>query len=162
MDTKKIMKKLQKKPKQTLKMERQELQDSQAVLRVRQRELDRRLTELKSDLDVARKAKQNDNVILLESQIKGIEDDISKISDSYRKNAEVLEIYSKVLKNDKEGKATGVGAAVGAITGLGALVLGGLSLKKAYQSDIDGTMKNKGVLDVFNRLNPLRILGNRK
>lgn len=162
MDTKKIMKKLQKKPKQTLKMERQELQDSQAVLRVRQRELDRRLAELKDDLDAARKAKQNDNVILLESQIKTIEEDISKISDSYRKNAEVLEIYSKVLKNDKEGKATGVGAAVSAITGLGALVLGGLSLKKAYQSDIDGTMKNKGVLDVFNRLNTLRILGNRK
>lgn len=160
MDTKKkIMKMLEKKPKQTLKMERQELQDSQAVLRVSQRELDRRLSELKGDLDAARKAKQNDTVLLLESQIKSIEDDISKISDSYRKNAEVLEIYSKVLKNDKEGKATGVGAAVGAVTGLGALVLGGLSLKKAYQSDLDGSMVNKKVLDVFNRLNPLRILG---
>lgn len=160
MDTKKkIMKMLEKKPKQTLKMERQELQDSQAVLRVRQRELDRRLTELKDDLDAARKAKQNDTVLLLESQIKGIEDDISKISDSYRKNAEVLEIYSKVLKNDKEGKSTSVGAAVGAVTGLGALGLGWLSLKKAYQSDLDGSMVNKKVLDVFNRLNPLRILG---
>lgn len=160
MDTKKkFMKMLEKKPKQTLKMERQELQDSQAVLRVRQRELDRRLTELKGDLDAARKAKQNDTMILLESQIKGIEDDISKISDSYRKNAEVLEIYSKVLKNDKEGKSTSVGAAVGAVTGLGALGLGWLSLKKAYQSDLDGSMVNKKVLDVFNRLNPLRILG---
>jgi hypothetical protein len=75
------------------------------------------------------------------------------------KNAEVLEIYSKVLKNDKEGKSTSVGAAVGAVTGLGALGLGWLSLKKAYQSDIDGSMVNKKVLDVFNRLNPLRILG---
>ena len=160
MDTKKkFMKMLEKKPRQTLKMERQELQDSQAVLRVRQRELDRRLTELKSDLDAARKAKQNDTVILLESQVKGIEEDISKISDSYRKNAEVLEIYSKVLKNDKEGKSTSVGAAVGAVTGLGALGLGWLSLKKAYQSDLDGSMVNKKVLDVFNRLNPLRILG---
>ena len=160
MDTKKkFMKMLEKKPRQTLKMERQELQDSQAVLRVRQRELDRRLTELKSDLDAARKAKQNDTVILLESQVKGIEEDISKISDSYMKNAEVLEIYSKVLKNDKEGKSTSVGAAVGAVTGLGALGLGWLSLKKAYQSDLDGSMVNKKVLDVFNRLNPLRILG---
>lgn len=158
MDTKKIMKKLERKPKQTLKMERQELQDQQAVLRVRQRELDRRRVELKADLDTVKKAKQNDNVILLEGQIKSIEDDISKISDSYMKNAAVLEIYSKVLKNDKEGKATGVGAAVGAVTGLGALGLGWLSLKKAYQSDIDGSMVNKKVLDVFNRLNPLRLI----
>ena len=158
MDTKKIMKKLERKPKQTLKMERQELQDQQAVLRVRRSELERRRVELKADLDAAKKAKQNDNVILLEGQIKSIEDDISKISDSYMKNAEVLEIYSKVLKNDKEGKATGVGAAVGAITGLGALGLGWLSLKKAYQSDIDGSMVNKKVLDVFNRLNPLRLI----
>lgn len=158
MDTKKIMKKLEKKPKQTLKMERQELQDQQAVLRVHRSELERRRDELKGDLDVARKAKQNDNVILLESQIKSIEDDISKISDSYMKNAEVLEIYSKVLKNDKEGKSTSIGAAVGAVTGLGALGLGWLSLKKAYQSDLDGSMVNKKVLDVFNRLNPLRLI----
>ena len=160
MDTKKkIMKVLAKKPKQTLKMERQELQDQQAVLRVRRSELERRRTELKSDLDTAKAAKQNDNVILLESQIKSIEEDVTKISDSYMKNAEVLEIYSKVLKNDKEGKSTSVGAAVGAVTGLGALGLGWLSLKKAYQSDLDGSMVNKKVLDVFNRLNPLRILG---
>ena len=158
MDTKKIMKKLERKPKQTLKMERQELQDQQAVLRVHRSELERRRTELKNDLDAAKKAKQNDTVILLESQIKSIEEDISKISDSYMKNAEVLEIYSKVLKNDKEGKSTSVGAAVGAITGLGALGLGWLSLKKAYQSDIDGSMVNKKVLDVFNRLNPLRLI----
>jgi hypothetical protein len=158
MDAKKIMKKLERKPKQTLKMERQELQDQQAVLRVHRSELERRRVELKADLDTAKKAKQNDNVILLEGQIKSIEDDISKISDSYMKNAEVLEIYSKVLKNDKEGKATGVGAAVGAVTGLGALGLGWLSLKKAYQSDIDGSMVNKKVLDVFNRLNPLRLI----
>ena len=158
MDTKKIMKKLEKKPKQTLKMERQDLQDQQAVLRVHRSELERRRDELKGDLDVARKAKQNDNVILLESQIKSIEDDISKISDSYMKNAEVLEIYSKVLKNDKEGKSTSIGAAVGAVTGLGALGLGWLSLKKAYQSDLDGSMVNKKVLDVFNRLNPLRLI----
>ena len=159
MDTKKIMKKLERKPKQTLRMERQELQDQQAVLRVRKGALDIRRTELKNDLDAAKKAKQSDNVILLESQIKSVEEDISKISDSYMRNAEVLEIYSKVLKNDKEGKATGVGAAVGAVTGLGALGLGWLSLKKAYQSDLDGSMVNKKVLDVFNRLNPLRILG---
>lgn len=158
MDTKKIMKKLERKPKQTLKMERQELQDQQAVLRVHRSELERRRTELKNDLDVARKAKQNDTAILLENQIKSIDEDISKISDSYMKNAEVLEIYSKVLKNDKEGKSTSVGAAVGAVTGLGALGLGWLSLKKAYQSDIDGSMVNKKVLDVFNRLNPLRLI----
>jgi hypothetical protein len=160
MDTKKkFMKMLEKKPKQTLKMERQELQDQQAVLRVHRSELERRRVELKSDLDTAKKAKQADTVILLEGQIKSVEEDISKISDSYMKNAEVLEIYSKVLKNDKEGKSTSVGAAVGAVTGLGALGLGWLSLKKAYQSDIDGSMVNKKVLDVFNRLNPLRILG---
>lgn len=158
MDTKKIMKRLEKKPKQTLKMERQELQDQQAVLRVHRSELERRRAELKNNLDTARKAKQNDTVILLESQIKSIEEDTSKISDSYMKNAEVLEIYSKVLKNDKEGKSTSVGAAVGAVTGLGALGLGWLSLKKAYQSDIDGSMVNKKVLDVFNRLNPLRLI----
>ena len=125
MDAKKIMKKLERKPRQTLRMERQELQDQQKVLRVRRDELDKHRQDLKDDLDVAKKAKQTDTVTLLESQIKGIEEDISKISDSYMRNAEVLEIYSKVLKNDKEGKSTGIGAAVGAVTGLGALGLAG-------------------------------------
>lgn len=157
-NTKKIMKKLERKPKQTLKMERQELQDQQKVLRVRRSELEAHRDLLKGSLDAAKQAKQNDNVIMLESQIKSVEDDISKISDSYMKNAEVLEIYSKVLKNDKEGKSTSIGAAVGAVTGLGALGLGWLSLKKAYQSDLDGSMVNKKVLDVFNRLNPLRLI----
>ncbi len=158
MDTKKIMKKLERKPKQTLKMERQELQDQQKVLRVRRDELDKHKRDLKDNLDVAKKAKQADAVTLIESQIKSLEDEISKISDTYMKNAEILEIYSKVLKNDKEGKSTSIGAVIGAVTGLGSLVLGGLSLKKAYQSDVDGTMVNKKVLDVFNRLNPLRLI----
>lgn len=158
MDTKKIMKKLERKPKQTLKMERQELQDQQKVLRVRRDMLDRHKQDLKDDLEVAKQAKQADTVTLLESQIKSLEEDISKISDTYMKNAEILEIYSKVLKNDKEGKSTSVGAVIGAVTGLGSLVIGGLSLKKAYQSDVDGTMVNKKVLDVFNRLNPLRLI----
>ena len=159
-DTKKIMKRLAKKPKQTLKMERQELQDQQKVLRVRRDELDRRKQELKDDLDLAKQAKKSDTVTLLESQIKSVEDDISKISDTYMKNAEILEIYSKVLKNDQESKSSSIGAIIGAIVGLGSLGLTGLSLKKAYQTDVDGTMKNKGVLDVFNRL--IRTLGNRK
>jgi hypothetical protein len=51
MDTKKkFMKMLEKKPKQTLKMERQELQDQQAVLRVHRSELERRRVELRAIL----------------------------------------------------------------------------------------------------------------
>ena len=111
-DTKKIMKRLAKKPKQTLKMERQELQDQQKVLRIRRDELDRRKQELKNNLDLAKQAKQSDTVTLLESQIKGLEDDISKISDTYMKNAEILEIYSKVLKNDQESKSSSIGAII--------------------------------------------------
>lgn len=159
MDTKKLMKKLERKPKQTLRQERQELQDNQKILRVKKAELEARKAQLLENLDLAKKAKKADEVTYLESVIKMTKDDISEVSESYMKNAEVLEVYSKVLKNDKEGKSSIVGATVGAVTGLGALGLGWLSLKKAYQSDLDGSMVNKKALDVFNRLNPLRILG---
>ena len=161
-DVKKLTKKLEKKPKHTLKAEREELQDIQKNLRVRKEALATRKDELQDDLNLAYKANDGDSITLLEHQIKTTKDEIDMVSQDYKANAEILEVYSKVLKNDADGRASNIGAIVGAVSGAGALVLGGLSLKKAYAADNDGTMKNKGVLDFFYRLNPLRILGGKK
>ena len=161
-DGKKIMKKLQKKPKRTLKMERQELQDIQEVLRVRKGELEAHKDRLKDDLVSACKANDGSSIALLERLIGSIKDDIDKISKEYKENSDILEVYSRVLKNDADARSANAGAIVGAITGAGALILGGMSLKKAYHADEEGTMKNKGVLDFFYRLNPLKLIGGKK
>lgn len=161
-EVKKITKKLQKQPKHTLKMERQELQDIQKCLRIKEETLKEHKDRLRDNLNTAYKAGDGDSITLLEHQIKDIKEEITEISMSYKENSEILEIYSKVLKNDADGRASNVGAIVGAVSGLGALGLGAMSLRKAYKTDVEGTMKNKGVLDFFYRLNPLRILGNNK
>lgn len=161
-ETKKVMKKLQKKPKRTLKMERQELQDIQEVLRNRKAELEAHKDKLQNDLISACKANDGSSITLLERQIGSIKEDIDKISKEYKENSDILEVYSRVLKNDADARSANAGAIVGAITGAGALILGGLSLKKAYHADEDGTMKNKGVLDFFYRLNPLKLIGGKK
>ena len=161
-ETKKVMKKLQKKPKRTLKMERQELQDIQEVLRIRKAELNAHKDKLKDDLVAACKANDGTSITLLERQIKDVEEDIDKVCKEYKENSDILEVYSRVLKNDADARSSNIGAIVGAVTGAGALVLGGLSLKKAYHADEDGTMKNKGVLDFFYRLNPLKLIGGGK
>lgn len=154
----KEMKKLKKQPKWMLKNERRELEESQKILREKYQFL---LREYENQLNVkeaAIMAKDEATIALSQRTLDRIKDLKEKVEDEYNSNLDRIDKISKVLKSDNDKTNASVSTAVGVLTGLGGLALGGLSLKKAYESDKEGGMVNKKVLDVFNRLNPLRLI----
>lgn len=154
-----MYKKLKRKPKWKLNQERNELQEIQKVLRMETRELEDNLDKLKNDEIAAFKANDTVSIPVIEAQIEMIEKTISEKDKRYKMNADILEVYSKVSKNDKEGDSASVGTAIGAVTGLGGLALAFIGLKKAYNSDMEGTLINKKTLDWVQRLPIIRNFG---
>lgn len=153
----KEMKNLKKQPKWKLRDERQNLEESQRYLREKYQFL---LKAYESQLDIRESAiKANDDATQKTCQlaIEKIKDLRKEIEDEYNANLDRIDKISKVLKSDSDKSNAVVGTAVGVVTGLGGLALGGLSLHKAYKSDQEGGMVHKKTLDVFNRLNPLRL-----
>lgn len=159
---KRELRKLRKKSRRTLRLERQELQDEQENIRNSRHRLETRSDKLVEALIAAVKDKNDEGVEVIKNEINVIKNEIKELEAKYKTNAEALELYSRVIKNDKEGTSSTIGATVGAVTGLGALGLGAFSLKKAYDSDTNGTLVNKKVLDVFNRINPMNFLSKKK
>ena len=154
----KFVKDLKKKNRQTLLREQRDLQDRQAELRNRKEMLQDRREELRDNLYATMKAKDKDSEDLILKQLEEIRNDISEINSEYKTNSEALECYSKISKNKEEGKSSLVATL---FTGVGtgaAIWLGKKSLENAYKSDTDGTLVNKKSLDVFNRLNPLKMI----
>lgn len=156
---KSVIKKLKRKPKWKLKKERFELQEQQKTIRLETEKLESHVSQLKDDEIAALKANDTSTIEFLDHRIAVLEKKIADNDKRYKANAEILEIYSKIVKNDKEGTSSSVGSAVGTITGLGGLALGIIGLRKAYQSDEVGSMVNKKTLDFVNRLPLLRNLG---
>ena len=156
-----MLKKLKKKPKWEIAQERSELRLQQQKLRIETEVYTKTLSGLKDDYNIALKAEEPDgeNIAYIENQISTIEDKIIQNDKRYKANAEVLEIYSKIVKNDREGNASTRNSAVGVITGIGGLVLAGFGLKKAYESDMEGTLVNKKTLDWAKSLPILRNFG---
>lgn len=158
MDTKKFIKDLRKKRKQTVRRERTDLQNRQAEIRARKERLQERREDLRDELAAANEANKQDVI----NRLNEIKSDIDEINSEYKQNVEALECYSKVLKNDKEGNSSLLKVLV---TGIGtgfAIKLGKDSLDMAYRADEEGLMVNKKCLDVFNKLNPLRMFQNLK
>lgn len=135
-----------------MRRERNELQLVQKDLRERKGVLDSQLRMATATLVAAMDAKNDTIVELTKSQITRINEEIERITKEYKENYQALEIYSKILKNDKEGTASTIGSIVGAATGATGIYLGVKSLTKAYETDTEGKMKNKGVLDIFNKI----------
>lgn len=158
MDMKKFMGNLKGKDKQTIRREKKDLQNRQAFLRKKKETLQEEREALREKLYAAMKAKDETSEKVILKQIDAIRDDIQEINAEQKINSESIECYSKVEKNSDEGKSSVLGTL---FTGVGtgaAIWLGHESLKKAYQSDIEGTLVNKKSLDVFNRLNPLKLI----
>lgn len=163
MDMKKFMKELKGKNKQSLRKEMKDLQDRQAYLRDENDSLkDEREQLRKEQIEImsAEKKEKKDEIRLtiIESRLDTIRSDLRDNTSEYKSNSEALECYSKIFKNKDEGKSSILGTLfTGAGTGA-AIWLGFKSLDKAYQSDVEGTLVNKKALDVFNRLNPLKLI----
>lgn len=154
----KLMKRLRREKRQTLEREKKDLQDRQAYLRSKKEALVEEREGLRESLYATMKAGDESSERIILKQLEDNRNDIADINAEFKTNGEVLECYSKVLKNAAEGKSSLLGAA---FTGLGtgaAIWLGHESLKKAYQSDVDGTLVNKKSLAVFDKLNPLRLI----
>lgn len=154
-----MLRKLKRTPKWKLKKEREEVQEQQKVIRVKLTELEDALDKLKDTEIAALKANDGDAVALVDDQIKAIEKKIENLDKRYKANAEILEIYSKIIKNDREGSSSTAGAWAGWVTAIGGLALGAFGLKKAYDADVSGELTNKKTLDWVQRLPILRSFG---
>lgn len=130
--------KLKRRPKWKLRQERDELQGQQQRLRQENEKLSDRVDQLKDDEIAALKANDGVTIAVLEGQIETFEKKIEKNDRRYKINAEVLEVYSKILKNDNDRRNSNAGTIAAWVTGLGGLGLGYLGLKKSYEYDRDG------------------------
>lgn len=155
------IKKLKKKKRQTLRAEQKDLQDRQAFLRQNRDILSGKLEKLRDAKYAAQKKKDDDLINIIAEQIKDVESDINLVTTEYKINTESLENYSKVLSN-KNGDTNGLINALAAVAGTGAaIVLGKKSLDKAYEANIEGKLINKGPLEFFRSLNPLKMITRR-
>ncbi len=130
--------KLKRRPKWKLRQERDELQEQQQKLRQETQRLEDRVSELKDNEIAALKANDGTTIAVLEGQIDNLEKKIRKNDERYKNNATVLEVYSKILKNDNDRRNSNAGTIAAWVTGLGGLGLGYLGLKKSYEYDRDG------------------------
>ena len=154
-----LLGKLKRKPRWKLKEERDDLQMEQKLLRQSLKELDANLSNLKDAEIAALKGNDAGAITVLDQQIKNVERKIEKNKADYKNNAEVLEVYSKVLKNDREGKASSRNSWFGAISSVAGVGLAAFGLKKAYDSDMEGTLVNKKTLDWIKGLPIIRSFG---
>lgn len=158
----KLMNELRKKNRQSLGKERKDLQDRQAFIRNKIETLQARKDGLIDSLITAGKAGDTETRELIQTEIELIRKDIQELSTEHKNNGEVLECYSKIDKNGKETRNGLLGTLFAGGGTIAAIVLGKESLKRAYQSDMEGTLVNKKCLDVFNRLNPLKMINFKK
>lgn len=155
----KLLGKLKRKPKWKLREERDDLQMEQKLLRQKQKSLEENLSALKDDQISALKANDGGTVAVLDRKVELTEKQIARIKADYKDNADLLEVYSKVLKNDREGKAASRNSWFGALSSVAGVGLAAFGLKKAYDSDMEGTLINKKTLDWVKGLPIIRSFG---
>lgn len=154
-----MFKRLNKREKWELKMEKEELQRQQKEIREYTDKLKSDLNGTKDQLIQALVSNDGVDIAKLENSIQEMESKIKANDERYKMNAGVLETYSKVTKNDKEGNSAKSGSILGWITGLGGMALGALGLGLAYRSDIEGSLSNKKTLDWAKSFPILRNMG---
>ena len=154
----KFLKKLRGKSQQTLKQERSDIQNRQAILRKRKDTLIEERENLRELLYKAMEAKDDSTKELLLKQISDIKEDLQEINAEGEANAKMLECYSKAVRDNREGRSSVFGSICTAVGTVAAIALGKKSLDLAYKANEEGLLVNKGPLDVFNRLNTTKIL----
>lgn len=154
MEDKNLIRKLKRRPKWKVADERDDLMFEQQLLRKENAELEAQLSISKDNEIAALKSNNGAAIAVLDREIESLEKKIANNERHYKANAELLEVYSKVLKNDREGKAAHLGSVVGAVTGVigaGAAVGG---LIAAYHNDEGGGLINKKTFEWAKSLLP--------
>ncbi len=130
-----------------LKQEVKELEKQQKSIRQETEELLRSLDKLHDDEKQAIKNNDSTKIALISAKIEEVKEKIDRNDKRYANNTTSLENFSKTRKNDAERECSKLNSLIGAITGLGSLTLGGIGLKMAYDSDMEGALVNKKTLD---------------
>ena len=151
---------IRKKDRQTLTEEEKDLQDRQEALRCRRDVLEDRQRDLREVIHVLMEdPKKNEIPIeITKRELAEIKADLDAVSAEYKLNSESLELYSKVAKNKDEGLSTVIGTLFSIAGAAGGFFLGKRSLDNAYRAEINGDLVNKKSLDIFNKLNPMRLI----
>ncbi len=150
-----LVKKIRRQPKWKIEKEREELQMQQKAIRVETEELSKRLSQLKDDAIVALKGNaKEESIAVIDSQIDAISKRIAENDKRYKANAEVLEIYSKISKNDTDRNNGRWATLTAFLVGASGVVLGAIGLEKsyAYDTETEVTTVRKNVLDWTRRL----------
>lgn len=154
-----FLKKLKHKKRQTLRKEEADLQERQATLRQKREDLSAKREDIRDALIQCITDKNDDARKILDKQLDDIRNDLKEINEEYKSNSEALKCYSEVLRNKGERNSSILGTIFMGV-GTGAAVwLGKSSLDKAYEANTEGNLVNKGPLDFFNKLNPLKMIG---
>lgn len=155
----KLIGKFKRKPKWELKEERRDLQLDQKKLRGDLKELEGLLKTLKDEEINALKANDSEKITIVEHRIEMTEKSIARIKADYKENYDAIEAYSRALKNDREGESSRRNSWFGALSSIAGAALAAVGLKKAYNSDIEGTLVNKKTLDWVKGLPIIRGFG---
>lgn len=142
---KEFLKRLRKKKKSLLVKEQEALYLEQEALREERAALDEKFRELTAEL--VTEPGDEDKQKKTAAEIAKILEAIKRIDERLRSNTEMLECYSRILKNDREGRAAKTSANWGVITGLGGMLLGLIGLAGAFNSDNQNTLVNRHTLD---------------
>lgn len=158
----KIKKELRKKRKKKLREEYSELIEVQNILKMRIGKVEEAIATLRSDEIIALKKEDKKNADLIESMIKQYELEYERMMKRYKMNSEILKLYSEVLKNGHEGRAAVGNLLIGSAGVAASTALAAIGLKKAYASDIEGTMRNAKTFDWIKSLPIIRNFGSSK
>lgn len=145
----KLKKKLLGRPKRELREERDDLTMEQAILRKKVYTLREHLDSLMRSYQTACKANDTKMIEQLDPKINRTREKIDEYKKQYKENYLALKVYSEILKNDKEGTAVERNSWFGALGTVSGVVLGGVGLRAAYKTDIEGRMINKGTHSWF-------------
>lgn len=95
--------------------------------------------------------RDSDRLMLIDRQVKAIEEEIERIEKLQKSNTEMVRVFQEVLASRIMGKTDKAKTILGWTTGISSAALAGLGLWFGYRRDVDGTMKNKTPIAFFER-----------
>ena len=139
------------------KMSKKRLNEEQQVVEAEQEKLRERRDDCETELrrlneEIKAKLRNGEDDTALEKELKLVEAEIDRIDAKMTRNAEMLEIYSKVVKNRRDGGCGIANAVTGAVTG----VASALGIALALGVDREGGLVDKTTLQLsqfFSRKN---------
>ena len=138
----KLIKKVKRMSKKRLAEEQQVVEAEQQELRERRDDCETELRRLNDEIKA--KLRNGEDDTQLEMELKLVEDEIDRIDAKMTRNAEMLEIYSRVVKNRRDGGCGIANAVTGAITG----VASALGIALALGVDREGGLVDKTALQL--------------